>query len=80
MTSHLDLPNPIVHSPREHVVDELSGDRDAESGGRRDERFGEVRGDDVEARLAALSDAELAARGLRREDIMRYVYRDMLDI
>ncbi len=31
-------------------------------------------------RLNALSDAELAAKGLRREDIMAYVYRDMLDI
>lgn len=28
--------------------------------------------------LSALSDAELAAKGLRREDIARYVFRDVL--
>ncbi|MGY9046200.1 hypothetical protein P775_25715 [Puniceibacterium antarcticum] len=28
-------------------------------------------------RLNAMSDAELAARGLQREDIVRHVFRDM---
>lgn len=28
-------------------------------------------------RLQAMSDAQLAARGLRREDIARHVFRDM---
>ncbi len=28
-------------------------------------------------RLAAMSDAELAAMGLRRQDIARHVYRDI---
>lgn len=30
-------------------------------------------------RLTAKSDADLAEMGLRREDIARYVFRDMLD-
>ena len=34
-----------------------------------------ARTDRIDA-LNALSDAELAARGLRREDIARHVYRD----
>lgn len=34
-----------------------------------------ARTDQIEA-LNALSDAQLAARGLRREDIVRHVYRD----
>ncbi|MDA7424999.1 DUF1127 domain-containing protein [Thalassococcus lentus] len=31
-------------------------------------------------RLQAMSDQELAQRGLRREDIARHVFRDMLHI
>lgn len=31
-------------------------------------------------RLSALSDEQLAARGLRREDIVRHVFRDVMCI
>lgn len=31
-------------------------------------------------RLNAKSDAQLAAMGLRREDIVRHVFKDMLDV
>ncbi len=44
-------------------------------------RMGEARSrtDQIEA-LNAKSDAELAELGLRREDIARFVFRDMLHI
>ena len=30
--------------------------------------------------LSAMSDAELAAKGLKREDIARYVFRDIINL